>query len=66
MTITSRIDGITKIDAAHSGVFISAPRSVKVELTANCNYRCGFCVKSLRRRPSGLIYKNSRRQHGTA
>ena len=48
MTITSRIDGITKIDAAHSGVFISAPRSVKVELTANCNYRCGFCVKSLR------------------
>ena len=22
MTITSRIDGITKIDAAHSGVFI--------------------------------------------
>src|SRR5574343_1653862 len=48
MTITSRIDGITKIDAAHSGVFISAPRSVKVELTANCNYRCGFCAKSLR------------------
>ena len=48
MTITKRIDGITKIDAAHSGVFISAPRSVKVELTANCNYRCGFCVKSLR------------------
>ena len=48
MGITARIDAITQIDAAHSGVFIPAPRSVKVEITANCSYRCTFCVKSLR------------------
>lgn len=46
--IKARIDAITQIDAAHSGVFIPAPRSVKVEITANCSYRCTFCVKSLR------------------
>lgn len=30
------------------GAFIPAPRSCKIEITANCNYKCGFCVKSLR------------------
>jgi hypothetical protein len=48
MTITKRIDAITKIAPSHRGVFIPAPKSVKIELTANCNYRCTFCVKSLR------------------
>lgn len=48
MTITERIDAVTGIPESHRGVSIPAPRSVKIELTANCNYRCGFCVKSLR------------------
>lgn len=48
MTITSRIDAITKISPEYRGVFLPAPKSVKIELTANCNYKCGFCVKSLR------------------
>ena len=48
MTITARIDAITRIDAPHRGVVIPAPKSVKIELTANCNYKCSFCVKSLR------------------
>ena len=48
MTITDRIDAITKIAPSHRGVFIPAPKSVKIELTANCNYKCSFCVKSLR------------------
>jgi MoaA/NifB/PqqE/SkfB family radical SAM enzyme len=48
MTITARIDAITGIPPSHRGVSIPAPRSVKIELTANCNYRCNFCVKSLR------------------
>lgn len=47
-TITDRIDAITKIAPGYRGVFLSAPRSVKIEITANCNYKCGFCVKSLR------------------
>lgn len=46
--ITDRIDAVTKIPASHLRVDPPAPRSVKIELTANCNYRCSFCVKSLR------------------
>jgi MoaA/NifB/PqqE/SkfB family radical SAM enzyme len=48
MTITQRIDAITRIDPEHMGMSIPAPKSVKIELTANCNYKCSFCVKSLR------------------
>jgi radical SAM protein with 4Fe4S-binding SPASM domain len=46
--ITERIDAITGIPESHRGTVIPAPRSVKIELTANCNYRCRFCVKSIR------------------
>lgn len=46
--ITSRIDAITKISREYMGTVLPAPRSVKIEITANCNYKCGFCVKSLR------------------
>jgi MoaA/NifB/PqqE/SkfB family radical SAM enzyme len=48
MTITARIDAITRISEQYLGTVLPAPKSVKVELTAACNYRCGFCVKSLR------------------
>jgi hypothetical protein len=47
-TITSRIDAITKISPQYRGTVLPAPRSVKIELTANCNYKCKFCVKSIR------------------
>src|SRR5512147_94942 len=46
--ITERIDAVTAIPESHRGTVIPPPRSVKIELTANCNYRCSFCVKSLR------------------
>lgn len=46
--ITDRIDAVTKIPATHLRVDPPPPRSVKIELTASCNYRCSFCVKSLR------------------
>lgn len=46
--ITERIDAITKISEKYLGTIIPAPKSVKIELTANCNYKCGFCVKSIR------------------
>jgi hypothetical protein len=48
MTITTRIDAITRIPISHRGEFIPAPKSCKIEITADCNYKCGFCVKSLR------------------
>lgn len=48
MTITSRIDAITAIGTKYRGTVLPAPKSVKIEITAACNYRCGFCVKSLR------------------
>jgi hypothetical protein len=48
MGITARIDAITDIAQKYRTPIIPAPRSVKIELTANCNYKCNFCVKSLR------------------
>ena len=46
--ITDRIDAVTRIPASHLRTDPPAPRSVKIELTASCNYRCSFCVKSIR------------------
>ena len=48
MGITTRIDAITGLTPAYRGEILPAPKSVKIELTARCNYRCTFCVKSLR------------------
>ena len=48
MTISTRIDAVTKITEKYLGPILPAPKSVKIELTANCNFKCGFCVKSLR------------------
>lgn len=48
MTITDRIDRVTAIPPEYRGEVLPAPISVKIELTADCNYRCSFCVKSLR------------------
>lgn len=45
--ITERIDAITKISAKYLGTIIPAPKSVKIEITATCNYNCSFCTKSL-------------------
>ena len=48
MSITSRIDAITRIPPEYHSEVLPAPKSVKIELTANCNYKCQFCVKSIR------------------
>lgn len=50
MGITERIDNITKIDDAHHGTEIAPPRSVKIELTARCNFNCAFCARGERLR----------------
>lgn len=48
MSITSRIDAITGITPDRLRTVAPIPKSVKIEITANCNYHCSFCVKSLR------------------
>lgn len=43
-TITDRIDNITKIPPDYLHARPPAPRSVKIEISPRCNYRCGFCA----------------------
>lgn len=43
-TITERIDQVTKIPADYLKAAPPAPRSVKIEISPRCNYRCGFCA----------------------
>ncbi len=42
-TITARIDSVTHIPQSHLMTLPPAPKSVKIELTGRCNYRCSFC-----------------------
>lgn len=42
--ITDRIDSVTKIPAAYLRAAPPAPKSVKIEISPRCNYRCGFCA----------------------
>lgn len=42
--ITDKIDNITKIPEAYMKAELPAPKSVKIELSPRCNYRCGFCA----------------------
>lgn len=43
-TVTDKIDAVTRIPAEFLSATPPAPRSVKIELTGQCNYRCGFCA----------------------
>ncbi|MDA0225579.1 MAG: radical SAM protein [Proteobacteria bacterium] len=43
-SITDRIDEVTRIPAAYLKAAPPAPRSVKIEISPRCNYRCGFCA----------------------
>lgn len=44
MTITQRIDAITLVGQERFTPNPPSPKSVKIELTGRCNYRCGFCA----------------------
>ena len=44
MGITERIDAITLVTQDRYLAKPSPPKSVKIELTGRCNYRCGFCA----------------------
>jgi MoaA/NifB/PqqE/SkfB family radical SAM enzyme len=50
--ITDRIDAITRIPPASRSPTPPIPRSVKIELTARCDFNCFFCAtaKKLRRK----------------
>ena len=51
--ITERIDNVTRIPQRYLAAELPAPRSVKIELTSQCNYRCGFCAHRLRMKDRG-------------
>lgn len=42
--ITERIDSVTRIPDAYPVAAPPAPKSVKIEISPRCNYRCGFCA----------------------
>jgi MoaA/NifB/PqqE/SkfB family radical SAM enzyme len=42
--ITDRIDAVTKIPPCFMKAVLPAPKSVKIEVSPRCNYRCGFCA----------------------
>lgn len=44
ITITDRIDAVTGIPKSHLKLAPPSPKSVKIELTARCNYNCFFCA----------------------
>ena len=44
MSITKKIDAITSIPDNVKTTTPIPPRSVKIELTGRCNYRCSFCA----------------------
>jgi radical SAM protein with 4Fe4S-binding SPASM domain len=44
MGITQRIDAVTLVQKDRFMAAPPAPKSVKIELTGRCNYRCGFCA----------------------
>ncbi len=51
--ITERIDAITGIDENRRVAAPPCPRSVKVELTARCNFKCSFCATAEKLRIKG-------------
>ena len=51
--ITERVDAITLIPEPYRTDTPPCPRSVKIELTARCNFGCTFCGRSYRLRDQG-------------
>jgi len=50
LSITERIDAITKIDPERLSETPPVPKSVKIELTARCDFKCFFCASHQRLR----------------
>jgi radical SAM protein with 4Fe4S-binding SPASM domain len=43
-SITDRIDNVTRIPPGYLKAVLPGPKSVKIEISPRCNYRCGFCA----------------------
>lgn len=50
MSLVEHIDNITGIPQEWRAEILPAPPSVKIELTARCNFQCAFCARSMRLR----------------
>jgi MoaA/NifB/PqqE/SkfB family radical SAM enzyme len=57
-SITKRIDNITEIRGEYLSEAPPCPESVKIELTALCNFSCAFCARSQRLREVGHIERS--------
>jgi len=53
--ITERIDRITQLDEERRSSAPPLPRSVKIELTARCDFQCFFCASAQRLRDKADI-----------
>jgi hypothetical protein len=53
--ITERIDRITKLTPAYRSPTPPVPKSVKIELTARCDFKCFFCASAMRLRDKAEI-----------
>lgn len=53
--ITERIDRITRLDPEFRSPAPPIPRSVKIELTARCDFQCFFCASAMRLRDKADI-----------
>jgi radical SAM protein with 4Fe4S-binding SPASM domain len=52
--ITERIDKVTNVDSDRLKEVLPAPKSVKIELTSRCNYRCAFCSHQTKKSTSDM------------
>lgn len=52
--ITERVDKITNVSSDRLKEVLSAPKSVKIELTSRCNYRCAFCAHQTKKSTSDM------------
>ncbi|MDD5651689.1 MAG: radical SAM/SPASM domain-containing protein [Candidatus Nanoarchaeia archaeon] len=52
--ITERIDKVTNVGSDRLKEVLPAPKSVKIELTSRCNYRCAFCSHQTKKSTSDM------------